>query len=177
MYTLELCICSSCNPRFSGNDAGGSSCRRVAELDYLFRNCGGNSSKRHHLRLAGLDNRNCCLRHQLVGCREVFPSFRRLTRSGHLLPRASSDEGATINGSTQSSARGKVEEMRLKLNQSLQGKEYNDGLVQALHDAARVFELALKEQGSLSKLSWLSTAWLGVDKNAWIKSISYQVCS
>ncbi|KAL6141684.1 hypothetical protein ACLB2K_059972 [Fragaria x ananassa] len=63
--------------------------------------------------------------------------------------------------------------MKVKLNQSLQGEDSTDGLVQFLHEAARVFELAIKEQGSFSKLSWFSTAWLNVD-NAWVKTLSYQ---
>lgn len=66
--------------------------------------------------------------------------------------------------------------MKVKLNQSLQGEDSTDGLVQFLHEAARVFELAIKEQGSFSKLSWFSTAWLNVD-NAWVKTLSYQVIS
>ncbi|PIN16661.1 Ca2+-binding transmembrane protein LETM1/MRS7 [Handroanthus impetiginosus] len=64
--------------------------------------------------------------------------------------------------------------MRYKLNQTLQDEDYNTGLVQLLHDAARVFELSIKEK-SASKMSWFSTAWLGVDKNGWAKALSYQV--
>ncbi|KAK1563231.1 hypothetical protein Q3G72_024460 [Acer saccharum] len=165
---------SSSNPWFSRNSVRTHiSCRRVAELDYLFSNC-GNSKKRHLLRLAMLENGNYNLSHQLVGYRKIFPSFCKSRRFRQLLPLASSEDGVTINGSTQASTSSNVEEMRIKLNQSLQGKDYSDALIQSLHDAARVFELAIKEQGSLSKLSWLSTAWLGVDKNAWIKNISYQ---
>ncbi|KAL5739990.1 hypothetical protein ACOSP7_028872 [Xanthoceras sorbifolium] len=165
---------SSPNPWFSRNSVRTHiSCRRVAELDYLFSNC-GNSRKRHLLRFAMLKNGNYNLNHQLVGYRKIFPSFFKSRRFRKLLPLASSDDRVTINGSNQASTNSDVEEMRVKLNQSLQGKDYSDGLIQSLHDAARVFELAIKEQGSLSNLSWLSTAWLGVDKNAWIKNISYQ---
>ncbi|KAK1352952.1 hypothetical protein POM88_052790 [Heracleum sosnowskyi] len=57
---------------------------------------------------------------------------------------------------------------------SSQGEDYNAGLVQTLHDAARVFELAIKEKSSKSKTSWFSTAWLGVDRNSWVKALSYQ---
>lgn len=94
---------------------------------------------------------------------------------GHLRPFASGDEGVTVNGIPQASTSGDVEGMRVKLNQSLQGEDYSDGLVQSLHEAARIFELAIKEQGSLSKISWFSTAWLGIDTNAWLKTVSYQV--
>lgn len=67
-----------------------------------------------------------------------------------------------------------VEAMRIRLNQALQNENYNDGLVQSLYDAARVVELSLKEQSSLSKTSWFSAAWHGVDKKTWTKSLSYQ---
>uniref|UniRef100_A0A2N9F8I6 LETM1-like protein n=1 Tax=Fagus sylvatica TaxID=28930 RepID=A0A2N9F8I6_FAGSY len=89
-------------------------------------------------------------------------------------PLASADDGVTVNGSPQVSTSGDVEGMRVKLNQSLQGEDYSDGLVQSLHEAARNFELAIKERGSLTKISWFSAAWLGVDRNAWVKTLSYQ---
>lgn len=94
-----------------------------------------------------------------------------------LFPLASSDESVTVNGSPpQASTSGNVEEMRIKLDHTLQGEEYNDGLVQSLHNAARTFELAIKEHCSHSKIPWFTTAWLGVDKNSWVKALSYQVC-
>ncbi|KAI3696864.1 hypothetical protein L6452_29455 [Arctium lappa] len=64
--------------------------------------------------------------------------------------------------------------MQVKLDKLLQNEEYNSALVQSLHDAARVFELAIKGQTSGSKLPWFPTAWLGVDQNAWLKTLSYQ---
>ncbi|GFP97208.1 hypothetical protein PHJA_001864900 [Phtheirospermum japonicum] len=97
-----------------------------------------------------------------------------LKRINHLLPLASSDDGVTVNSKPQSRTSNDIGEIRYKLDQSLQDEDYNTGLVQLLHDAARVFELAIKEQNSLSKISWFSTAWLGVDKNAWAKALSYQ---
>ncbi|KAL2554242.1 LETM1-like protein [Forsythia ovata] len=104
-----------------------------------------------------------------------FPGFRkRLIRTDHLLLRASADDSVTVNGSPQARPTNDVEEMRFKLNQSLQDEDYNNGLVQSLHDSARVFELAIKQQNSFSKISWFSTAWLGVDKYAWVKALSYQ---
>ncbi|GKC74326.1 hypothetical protein Tco_1120209, partial [Tanacetum coccineum] len=95
-------------------------------------------------------------------------------RARHLLPFASADDGVTVNSSPEASTSGDVEEMRAKLDQSLQNEEYNSALIQSLHDAARVYELAIKEQSSASKLSWFSTAWLGIDQNAWVKALSYQ---
>lgn len=68
-----------------------------------------------------------------------------------------------------------VEAMRMRLDQALQNEDCNVGLVQSLYDATRVFELSMKEQSSLSKFSWFSAAWLGVDKIAWIKALSYPV--
>lgn len=101
-------------------------------------------------------------------------TFRKSRRMRHLFLFASADDGVTVNGSPQARSSTDVEEMRVKFNQSLQGEDYSDGLVQSLHDAARVFELAIKEQSALSRISWFSTAWLGVDKNAWVKALSYQ---
>ncbi|GAB2268522.1 hypothetical protein Dimus_003478 [Dionaea muscipula] len=43
-----------------------------------------------------------------------------------------------------------VEAMRIKLDPSLQNEDFNNGLVQALHDAAQVFELSIKEQRSMT---------------------------
>lgn len=91
------------------------------------------------------------------------------------MPFASADDGVTVDGSSQASTSGDVDEIRVKLDQSLQNEEYNSALIQSLHDAARVYELAIKEQSSASKSSWFSTAWLGIDQNAWVKALSYQV--
>lgn len=102
----------------------------------------------------------------------ILCKLRRLDR---LQPFASADDGVTVNGSSQSRTNNDMDEIRYKLNQSLQDEDYNTGLVQLLHDAARVFELAIKEQSSLSKISWFSTSWLGVDKNVWAKELAYQV--
>ncbi|KAJ6303842.1 hypothetical protein OIU77_017679 [Salix suchowensis] len=89
-------------------------------------------------------------------------------------PLVSADDGVTVNGSPSASTSSDVEEMGLKFNHSLLGDDSTDKLVQSLHDAARVFEVAIKEQDSLSKFSWLSTAWLGVDRNAWVKTLCYE---
>jgi len=93
----------------------------------------------------------------------------------NLFPFASADDGVTVNGGPESSTSRDVEAMRIRLDQALQNEDYNDGLVQSLYDAARVFELSIKERISLSKISLFSVAWLGIDRNAWIKELSYQV--
>ncbi|XVE96359.1 hypothetical protein REPUB_Repub02eG0214400 [Reevesia pubescens] len=139
----------------------------MANLDYLLTNW-GNLRKKSLRRQTTLDN------HRLVGNGKHFSAFRKSRRMGLRFPLASAEDGVTVNGSPQTSTNTDVNEIRVKLNQSLQGEEYSNGLVQSLHDASRVFELAIKEQGSLSKLSWFSTAWLGVDRNAWVKTLSYQ---
>ncbi|XP_059462174.1 uncharacterized protein LOC132191251 isoform X1 [Corylus avellana] len=149
------------------------SCKQVANSDHVLINW-GNLRKRCVIRLALLERNNHGLNHWLVGYRKNCLTFRKSRRMGHLRPFASGDEGVTVNGSPQASTSGGVEGMRVKLNQSLQGEDYSDGLIQYLHEAARIFELAIKEQGPLSKISWFSTAWLGIDRNAWLKTLSYQ---
>lgn len=95
-------------------------------------------------------------------------------RARNMIQFASSDDGVTVNGGPEASTSTDVEAMRISLDQALKNEDYNDGLVQSLYDAARFFELSIKEQSSLSKISWFSAAWLGVDKNAWAKTLSYQ---
>ncbi|KAK3037853.1 hypothetical protein RJ639_031213, partial [Escallonia herrerae] len=131
--------------------------------------------KRCSIRLSLLVDGDPTISCRLVGFRIQCSTIHKSKRMGHLLPFASTDDGVAVNGSPQASTSGNVQDMRVKLDQSLGGEDYNVGLVQSLHDAARVFELAIKEQVSLSKTSWFSTAWLGVDKNAWVKALSYQL--
>lgn len=145
---------------------------KVVGLDYLpfywyYR------KKRCYARLSLLEHDNLSLGYKLVDPRKervnLYKSRRRL-----LLSFASADDGVTVNGTPHASTSSNVKEMRVKLDQSFQGEDYSTGLVQSLHDAARVLELAIREKSS-SKLSWFSTAWLGVDNNAWVKALSYQV--
>ncbi|KAM5559414.1 hypothetical protein ABKV19_020860 [Rosa sericea] len=134
----------------------------------------GHSRKRCLIRLALLEHSDSySLKLRTVGYKNCYLSSQRGRRLGNLFPHASADDGVTVNGSPQASTSRDVEEMKVKLNQSLHGEDSSDGLVQFLHEAARVFELAIKEQGSFSKLSWFSTAWLNVD-NTWVKTLSYQ---
>ncbi|BBH07599.1 LETM1-like protein, partial [Prunus dulcis] len=147
---------------------------KVVDLDHLLSNW-GYSRKRCFIRLALLEHNNgYSLNLRAVGHRKCYLNFRKARRMGNLVPLASADDGVTVNGSPQASTSRDVEAIKVKLNQSLNGEDSSDGLVQFLHEAARVFELAIKEQGSFSKLSWFSTAWLSVDKNAWVKALCYQ---
>ncbi|KAL9362969.1 hypothetical protein Peur_045754 [Populus x canadensis] len=170
---------SSSNPCLSRNSIVSSiSCKRVAHLDYLLINW-GNSRKRYPMKHMLWRNGNHSLDYQSIGYKKLNLTHMKTRRTGHLFPLASGDDGVTVNGTPSASANSDVEDMRVKLNQSLQGEDSGDKLVQSLHDAARVFEVAIKEQGLLSKFSWLSTAWLGIDRNAWVKTLCYQasVCS
>ncbi|XP_034223401.1 uncharacterized protein LOC117633758 isoform X3 [Prunus dulcis] len=147
---------------------------KVVDLDHLLSNW-GYSRKRCFIRLALLEHNNgYSLNLRAVGHRKCYLNFRKARRMVNLVPLASADDGVTVNGSPQASTSRDVEAIKVKLNQSLNGEDSSDGLVQFLHEAARVFELAIKEQGSFSKLSWFSTAWLSVDKNAWVKALCYQ---
>lgn len=134
----------------------------------------GISRKRCLAKLVSLDNGKNGLNIKLVGHGKHYSTFRKSRRMGHCSPSASAEDGITVNGSSQTGTSSDLEEMRVKLKQSLQGEDFSNGLVQSLNDAARVFELAIKEQGLFSKLPWFSTAWLGVDRNAWVKTLSYQ---
>jgi hypothetical protein len=93
---------------------------------------------------------------------------------------ASSDDSVTVNSEFQSQGSDTdatdLEKMRVKLNRPLvDDVDFCDGLLQSLYDAARVFELEIKEENSLSRVSLFSTVWFGVDQNAWEKTLSYQV--
>lgn len=87
---------------------------------------------------------------------------------GVVVNAASAEDGVAVNGMV--SAGSEVEEMRVKMDDCLE----SGGLVQAIHDAARAVELAVVERGSMSRSSWFAKNWLGVDRNAWIKTLSYQ---
>ncbi|CAK9320190.1 unnamed protein product [Citrullus colocynthis] len=145
------------------------SCKRAAQLDGLLSSW-GNSRKRCLIR-AVLSGKNYInLNHSLIGFRK---SYLQLCKRRNLSPLASADESVTVNGSPQASTSSDVGKMRIRLDDSRK-QDYNDGLVQSLHDAARNFELAIKEHSASSKMLWFSTAWLGIDRNAWVKALSYQ---
>ncbi|CAA7026767.1 unnamed protein product [Microthlaspi erraticum] len=160
---------SSSNPCLSRMSIGTFiSCRRVVELGCI-SNFWGNSRSRLFVTYDVLESKNYFLHRKFLGNKKMSWYKSRRTVQPFLL--ASAEDGVAVNGSRASDD---VEEMRAKLSGSLQD-EYNcDGLIQALHDAARTFEMALKEKISSSKLPWFSAAWLGVDRNAWVKTFSYQ---
>ncbi|KAF8118782.1 hypothetical protein N665_0002s0092 [Sinapis alba] len=174
LHRPGLVSSSSSNPCLSRMSIGTFvSCRRVVDLDYVL-NFSGNSRSRLFLTYDVLESKNYCFHRNLFGNKKIsWYKPRQRTMRPFLL--ASSDDGVAVNGTPQSRARDDdVEEMRAKLTGSLQD-EYNcDELIQSLHDAARSFELALKKKISSSKLPWFSAAWLGVDRNAWVKTFSYQ---
>ncbi|XP_057742714.1 uncharacterized protein LOC130961071 isoform X1 [Arachis stenosperma] len=152
--------------------SNGSPCtgRKVLALRCLLRNKWGNSRKGCLIRQFFVSNGDA----GLVGCGKYYITLSKPRRRGYIFPFASADDGVTVNGSPQSSTSTDLEKMRVKLNSSLEDGDFCDALVQALYDAARVFELAIKEHKSLARVSWVSTAWLGVDQNAWVKPVSYQ---
>ncbi|CDY60443.1 BnaA10g30500D [Brassica napus] len=126
-----------------------NSCSRVVDLDYITR---------------------ISLGSELFGNRNI--SLYKSRRTMQTFPLASADDGvAAVNGTPHSDD---VEEMGARLSGSIQD-EYNcNELVQSLHDSARSFELALLKKISSPMLPWFSSAWLGVDRNAWVKTFSYQ---
>ncbi|XP_019153485.1 PREDICTED: uncharacterized protein LOC109149932 isoform X3 [Ipomoea nil] len=114
------------------------------------------------------------LSHILPDFRNHCINLRKSRKIKHLLPFASAEDGVTVNQSSKSCTSTEIEEMRMKLDLSLQSEDNSSGLLQSIHDAARLFELGIKQQGSLSRMPWFSTAWLGVDNTAWVKVLSYQ---
>ncbi|XP_030448933.1 uncharacterized protein LOC115671493 isoform X3 [Syzygium oleosum] len=149
------------------------SCKSVVSLNYLITNW-KYSTKRCCLRVAISEKNSYSLNYVFMGTRRGCSSLPNTRRLGQLYPLASSNDGVTVNGRPQASTSSDVEEITVKLDRSLQGEDYTDGLVQSLHDAARICELAIKERSSQSKISWFTTAWLGVDRNSWVKTLSYQ---
>ncbi|ERM98939.1 uncharacterized protein LOC18426964 isoform X1 [Amborella trichopoda] len=135
----------------------------------------GNLRQRWIVRRGFVEYDRQTIRNGILGHKNYVLPFwkaKRMLFSTSLL--ATNDDGMAASGTSQTSSGVEVEEMRTKLNQSIQGEDLNSSLIQALHDAARVFELAIKEHTSGSRVPWFSKAWLGVDKHAWVKTLSYQ---
>jgi hypothetical protein len=103
------------------------------------------------------------------------PSMRKHRRLTYGIARSSSDDSLTVNGAAQASSSSEVEKMRIKLDQVLENNDLSSGIVQSIYDASRAIELAFLEHSSVPKSSWFSRTWLGADRFAWIKSLSYQV--
>ncbi|WOG89523.1 hypothetical protein DCAR_0208761 [Daucus carota subsp. sativus] len=147
--------------------------KRVADLDHQVSGH-GYSRKRYHIKFSLFADDSLSLNSRLATFEIHSLKMCKPKRMRTLLPFASADDNVTFNGSSQPSTSSDVDNMTLQFNQTLQGEVYSTGLVQTLHDASRLFELAIKQKSSESKTSWFSTAWLGVDRNSWLKALSYQ---
>lgn len=88
---------------------------------------------------------------------------------------ASAEDGVAINGSPKPRSSSNLGDMRTNFTGSLQDENSSNGLIQSLHDAARSIELAVREKITPSRFSWFPATWLGADKYAWVKTLSYQV--
>lgn len=163
----------SLNPWISCKHSTCFSHKKLPAVDYVLFNK-VYSRKKYRINLCLLEDGTLGFSSRSLDPQLSCYSHYKSRRTRQFLPFASADDGVTVNGNPQASTSGDVEEMRVKLDQSLQNEEYNSALIQSLHDAARVYELAIKEKISSSKLSWFSTAWLGIDQNAWVKELSYQ---
>lgn len=94
--------------------------------------------------------------------------FCKCRRYSHFVPFASANDNITPNGAQQ-------KKLNIGTEEFTQSEINTTDIVQSIHDAARYVELAICEYSSSSKTSWFSKSWLGVDKNEWIKTLSYQV--
>ncbi|MQL77670.1 hypothetical protein Taro_010085 [Colocasia esculenta] len=135
----------------------------------------------------GIPRNRCRLRYGTPECQSAicklqeFKKHRsrywRSKRTLHSSLLASADDNVTVNGASQPTYSGELEGTGVKFEESLEDDDTSSRLVQALHDAARAIEMAITEHSSSVKSSWFSKAWIGVDKNAWIKTFSYQLGS
>ncbi|KAJ7548160.1 hypothetical protein O6H91_07G000700 [Diphasiastrum complanatum] len=91
-----------------------------------------------------------------------------------LTPTASSEEGPTVNGSCCTKPEDQWLEVSARYEKHFKGGVEGTNLAQALHEGARMFQLAIEEQESLTRGSWLVKQWIDFDKKAWIKLLSYQ---
>ncbi|XP_021865475.1 uncharacterized protein [Spinacia oleracea] len=164
-------------PSTSAQWASNKSCKvqclyRVVDTDHTTSESA--VFRKTFLQCTELENRKISHSCRYLGVRKHNLFSHKSKRARNIFQLASADDGVTVNGSPEASSSKDVEAMRISLDQALKNEDYKDGLVQSLYDAARFFELSIKEQSSLSNMSWFSAAWLGVDKNAWAKTLSYQ---
>ncbi|XP_072953403.1 uncharacterized protein [Typha angustifolia] len=156
---------------------------KVLGIKFIYKGGVDLNHQRHYPRTS---QRRCSLRDALSGYDEGTLRYRWLEYKRHSLPNrrdrrtkrstllTSPDDGVIVNGNSHASSNSDVEQMRVKLDQSLQSEDLSTVLIQSIHNAARTVELGLLEHSSSSKSSWFSKAWLGVDENAWIRTLSYQ---
>lgn len=110
---------------------------------------------------------------------KVKSALKAAQESMYLAASAStSAEGTSVNGSVGRSENGWVE-ARARFDEAMPNGEGDGGknLVHALHEAARMFQSAMEEQESLTRGPWFAQRWLGIDKNAWMKTLAYQAIS
>ncbi|RAL51717.1 hypothetical protein DM860_010435 [Cuscuta australis] len=142
--------------------------RRVVVLDTLiFNRC--NTRMKSSIKLSWLVAESFDCSHRFPGLREHW----KLRRKGYCFPYVSADDGVTVDESLEPSTSAGVEEMRANHVLPVESEEDSRGLVQALHDAARVIELGIRQHNS-SRKPWFLIGWPGVDRTAWVKVISYQ---
>ncbi|KAK9755284.1 hypothetical protein RND81_01G015200 [Saponaria officinalis] len=164
---------------FSSSNSSQLSARKSTEVQILYRVADLDQtdpavSWKAFLSSTKLDSRKYILSCRYLRVRKKTLITSKFKRARSVIRFASADDGVKVNGNPEASMSRDVEAMRIRLDQALENGDYNDGLVQSLYDAARVFELSIKEKSSLRKIPWFSGAWLGVDKNAWAKALSYQ---
>ncbi|KAL1204689.1 hypothetical protein V5N11_017305 [Cardamine amara subsp. amara] len=138
------------------------SCKKAVHLEYL-SNCWSNPRSQLFVRYGFLERSKYCLNRQ--------PFNKKKSRR---LVLASADDGVAINGSSQPRSSSKFGVMRTNFTGSIQEENNCNGLIQSLHDAARTIELAVIEKITPSRFSWFPVTWLGADRNAWVKTLSYQ---
>lgn len=143
------------------------SCKKAVQLDCL-SNCWINPRRQLFVRYGFLERSKNCLNRQPFNKKKS----RRLVQPFLL---ASAEDGVAVNGSPQSRSSSHFGEIRANFTGSLQEENNFNGLIQSLHDAARTLELAVKEKIAPSRFSWFPATWLGADRNAWVKTLSYQV--
>lgn len=109
------------------------------------------------------------------GCRKLVRGVARgASSSSSSTEAAAFEEGTTVETREKSSSVTKAGgrfETRTNLGDGDQGKS----LLQALHEVARVVRVGLQKQKTLASRPWFPQKWFGMDKDAWMKSLAYQV--
>ncbi|CAO2191831.1 unnamed protein product [Urochloa humidicola] len=181
----HLPLGAAAEPRCAASTSKVYTLEKVYGFRFVCRSIVDLKSQKSHPRIS---KRKCHLRSSASECDRTIHSarwlefrrqkgvFQRTKRMVHIIPLASDDDGnsVSVNGAQQVGSASSMEEIRLKLNKAFQSEDISIGLVQSIHDAARSIELAFIEHSKSSKSSWFPKTWLGVDNNAWIKSLSYQ---
>ncbi|VVA97249.1 unnamed protein product [Arabis nemorensis] len=143
------------------------SCKRAVQLDYI-SNCLSNPGSQLFVRYSFLERSKNCLNRQPFKKKKS----RRLVQPFLF---ASAEDGVAVNGNPQSTrSSSSFGEIKAIFSGSLQDGDNYNGLIQPLHDAARTIELAVKDNITPFRFSWFPATWLRADRNAWVKTLSYQ---